>query len=351
MLSLIVEYNQSSGQGGKVSDTIDEVVASENKAQYDKEVKELLGSKKILARILIKTVDEFKGMDIDDVIDCIDDDIHIDTVPTAPGMTNKEKGEQKEAGRRKKKKGDKLIGFNTESSVRNEGLARFDIIFYVRTKNGHSQVIINIEAQKSEPTEYWIVNRGIFYASRMISSQRDRDFVDMDYNDIKRVYSIWICCGVEDSCMSHIHLTEDVLLGKHKWKGDLDLFNIVLIGIADNLPEKTEEYEFHRLLGTLLSMNMSVDERVKLLAEEHNIKRDEYIERRLARMCNLSQGVQEYGMKLGKAEGRVEGRTEGRVMDIRNLMSSLEWSAVQAMDALKIPQEDRETYLSELRKS
>ena len=70
MLSLIVEYNQGSGQGGKVSDIIDEVVASENKAQYDDEVKELLGRKKILARILVKTVDEFKEMEIDDVIDC-----------------------------------------------------------------------------------------------------------------------------------------------------------------------------------------------------------------------------------------------------------------------------------------
>ncbi len=184
MLSLIVvEYNQSSRQGGKVSDLIDEVSASENRAQYDEEVKELLGRKKILARILVKTVDEFMGMDIDDVIDCIDDDIHIDKVPTDPGMTNKRKG-----GR--KKKGDRVVGFNTEDSVRNEGLARFDIIFYVRTPNGHSQVIINIEAQKNEPTGYWIINRGIFYASRMISSQKERDFVNMDYNDIKRVYSL-----------------------------------------------------------------------------------------------------------------------------------------------------------------
>ena len=30
------------------------------------------------------------------------------------------------------------------------------------------------------------------------------------------------------------------------------------------------------------------------------------------------------------------------------MMSSLKWSAEQAMDALKIPQEDRENYLSEL---
>lgn len=40
-------------------------------------------------------------------------------------------------------------------------------------KDGLSQIIINIEAQKNEPNEYDILNRAIFYVSRMISSQKD----------------------------------------------------------------------------------------------------------------------------------------------------------------------------------
>ena len=47
-------------------------------------------------------------------------------------------------------------------------LARFDIIFYVRMKDGLSQVIVNIEAQKAEPSAYDIINRAVFYVSRMI---------------------------------------------------------------------------------------------------------------------------------------------------------------------------------------
>ena len=46
-------------------------------------------------------------------------------------------------------------------------------IFYVRMKDGLSQIIINIEAQKNEPNEYDILNRAIFYVCRMISSQKD----------------------------------------------------------------------------------------------------------------------------------------------------------------------------------
>ena len=37
-------------------------------------------------------------------------------------------------------------------------------------------LIINIEAQKNEPNEYDILNRAIFYVSRMISSQKEKNF-------------------------------------------------------------------------------------------------------------------------------------------------------------------------------
>ena len=37
-------------------------------------------------------------------------------------------------------------------------------------------LIINIEAQKNEPNEYDILNRAIFYVSRMISSQKKKNF-------------------------------------------------------------------------------------------------------------------------------------------------------------------------------
>lgn len=53
--------------------------------------------------------------------------------------------------------------------------------------------------------------------------------------------------------MSHIHLTNDNVLGAYEWKGKLDLLNIVMIGLAEELPGHDERYELHRLLGALLS--------------------------------------------------------------------------------------------------
>ena len=40
-------------------------------------------------------------------------------------------------------------------------------------KDGLSQIIINVEAQKDESKGYEILNRAIFYVSRLISSQKN----------------------------------------------------------------------------------------------------------------------------------------------------------------------------------
>ena len=179
------------------------VKAADLKAQYDARVKRLVGHKRILAQILIKTVDEFKGMNPKAVADCIEGTPYISAVPVEPGLTNAVLD----------RNGQRIVGFNTENQEINEGLARFDIVFYVRTKDGLSQIIINVEAQKDEPGEYEILNRAIFYVSRLVSSQKERDFENSSYNDIKRVYSIWICMNMEENTMSHIHLTkEDIRL-------------------------------------------------------------------------------------------------------------------------------------------
>ena len=64
------------------------VKATDKDAQYDTSAKRLLGQKSILAHILVKTVDEFKGMNPKDVVNCIEGTPHISTVPVEPGLTN-----------------------------------------------------------------------------------------------------------------------------------------------------------------------------------------------------------------------------------------------------------------------
>lgn len=274
------------------------VKATDTKAQYDNKAKQLLGHKIILAHILVNTVEEFKGMNPIDAVQYIEGEPHIGAVPVDGGATNIENQE-------------KVIGLNTENSEINEGMIRFDIIFYVRMRDGLSQIIVNVEAQKAEPSGYDILNRAIFYVSRMISSQKGRDFVKSNYNDIKRVYSIWICMNVDEHSMSHIHLTRDDVIGSHNWKGDINLLNIVLVGLAEDLPEKTEKYELHRLLGALLSSKLNVDEKLDIIGNEFRIPLESDIRKDVSEMCNLSQGIEERGVEKGLAEAAIRMYKKG----------------------------------------
>ena len=260
------------------------VNAAGDKAQYDTRVKRLLAQKSILAHILVKTVDEFKGMKPEDVVKYIEGEPSISVVPVETGLANMEKTDAT---------GQRIVGLNTENAEINEGLVRFDIIFYVRMKNGLSQIIVNIEAQKDEPTEYKILNRAIFYVSRLISSQKERDFVNTNYDDIKQVFSIWICMNMDDNSLSHIHLTKDEMLKPCNWKGNLDLLNIVLIGITNEIPEHDEKYEMHRLIGTLLSGELKEQEKLDIIEHEYNIPISQEFREDVSIMCNLSQGIED----------------------------------------------------------
>ena len=65
------------------TETKNAILITDKDAQYDERAKRLLGQKSILAHILVKTVDEFMGMNPKDVISYIEGEPFINTVPTS----------------------------------------------------------------------------------------------------------------------------------------------------------------------------------------------------------------------------------------------------------------------------
>ena len=214
---------------------------------YDACAKKLLGYKDILDRILIEAVEEFRRMSPEEVKPLIEDDIHIGKIPVDPGLTNAVVGVDED--------GKEIIGMNTVNEEVNAGYILFDIIFYVRLKEGRSKIIINVEAQRKEPTEYDILNRAVFYASREISSQKNRDLV-----------------------------------------------NIVMIGLAKEISPKEEKHKLHRLLGALLSETLREEEKLDILKNKYHIPMEKSIREDVKVMCNLSEGIEERGIIKGRTE-------------------------------------------------
>lgn len=280
---------------------------TDKEAQYDEKAKHLLGQKIILAHILSNTVKEFKGINPEDIVPLIEGEPWIGVVPVEPGMTNTEKNID----------GEMIIGINTENTEINEGLIRFDIIFFVRVphtggkKSELAQMIINVEAQKDNPSKYKLLNRAIFYVCRLVSSQKERDFTNTNYNDIKRVYSIWLCMNMKENTLNYIHLTQEQLLGNYNWQGKIDMLNIIFIGLAEELPEKSIGYKLHRLLGTLFSEILSVKQKLNIIKNEYNISLNRESKEEMETMCNLGRGVFEKGFAQGEAKGEAKGEARG----------------------------------------
>ncbi len=325
--------------------------------QYDEQAKKILSYKSILAFILSKTVNEFKEMPAKEIEKLIEDDIYISKIPVDPGQTNKKSGER-------------ITGMNTENAETNEGLIRYDILFKVKTSKEIKEsyaIIINIEMQKEEPRKYNLINRAIYYICRLISSQKQREFIKMNFDDITKVYSIWIVANMKSDSVNRIHLTQDTLYGKFKWNCDSDLINIVIVGITgqslitnntitqDNIQkqdngtsqdnvknqkrtifnnreispnnEKIQENikeqdtikskELCRMLNTLFSNELGKKERLIKLENEFDISIDNDLKEEVEEMCNLGQGILERGEARGRQEGIREGRREGRQEGIR----------------------------------
>ena len=65
-------------------------------------------------------------------------------------------------------------------------------------------------------------------------------------------------------------------------------------------------------------------------------------------MCGVEQEIFEEGQAEGRAEGEAKGKTKGFLESIKNLAESLNMTADKAMDALKIPENERSFYIEKL---
>lgn len=122
-----------------------------------------------------------------------------------------------------------------------------------------------------------------------------------------------------------------------------DLMSAVMICLGD---EDDKNYGgLLKFLEVLLSEEKSPETKKEILETEFEVPMTQTLESEVRYMCNLSQGVAERAMEKGVAQG------ENRAMltAIRNLMETLGVTSDKAMDALKVPEEDRAKYKEQLR--
>ena len=193
----------------------------------------------------------------------------------------------------------------------------------------------------------------------MISSQYGSEFTETHYENIRKVYSIWICSNPpkkRENTITRYFIQEEDLVGKvSERKENYDLLTVVMIclGHADD-----DNYTgVLKLLGVLLSSEKEAEEKKKILQDDFDIAMTKTLESEVSAMCNLSKGVEERGIARGLAQGLERGLAQGleRGMEtgtlnaIRNLMETLKLTAEQAMEALKVSEAEKAKYAGMLK--
>ena len=303
---------------------------ADTNARYDAACKRVLSEKFILAWIMKSCLEEYQDCNVREIAEkYIEGQPQVSAIPVLPDES-----------------GTVIHGLDTEDKSVHEGTVTYDIRFRAIVPDTEDVIalIVNVEAQNDYYPGYPILKRGIYYGSRMISSQYGREFTGSHYEKIKKVYSIWICMDPpkrKENTINRYRLVEERLVGESTEPvKDYDLLSVVMLCLGR--PEGENYQGVLKMLDVLFSNETSVTDKKKILEDEYDIPMTQKLDEEVSSMCNLSEGV----MRKGVAKGV----TKGVLSSIQSLMKNMDLSEEQAMALLDIPEKERQGYRDLLKK-
>ena len=281
------------------------------KDAYDLKCAEILSYKIILANIMKRCIPEYEHCTIESIVN---------EYIEADHKTNNEK----------------ILGLKQDFKH-----LTYDVFFSSALPNSEESIgmFINLEPQKtSKHLEYNVFNRGLFYAAKAITYQYNTVFKKSLYDLIKKVYSVFICFDAptkeEENSIAYFHLTKDIKIGYNMYEA-YDKMCVIVIYMGEN----TSQHELLRLIEVLFTSELNSNEIVETLNEEYGISLSEPFVAEVDEMCNLSDRIEERGIKkgikkgkeLGKIEGIEQGKIESSYSSAINIMNNLSMSFEDAL--------------------
>ena len=270
----------------QLSDALD--VAQEN-TKLDEHVENILSNKYLLANIMQGTIHECQNMTINELVSSIEGTPEIQSIPLAPGHLPEH-----------------ITGDSTECKIPNEGENYYDIRFhaYIPGIKQKIKLLINVEAQNTYNPNHDHVTRGIFYAARMISTQKNTEFTGDNYNDIKNVYSIWICMNVPSYAKDTItkyHMHQEKLFGDFQGNVRYDIITVTFICLGNN-PDKTQQ-RLLAMLETIFSDDIELNRKKHILEETYSLPMTIEFGKELEQMGTFSEYYYDRGVSKGISQG------------------------------------------------
>ncbi len=272
-----------------------------DKAAYDASCKRILAHKRILAWILRECAEEYRECSLEDIENrYIESTPQVGSVPLLPD----DEPDQLPI----------IQGIGAEDGSLFEQAITFDVRFRALAPkdDGCITLLANAEGQKAYAPGYPLSKRGIYYCSRLISSQYGTEFDRSRYEKIKKVYSIWICMDPPKRRQNTITLyrfQEVNLVGNVREPRDnYDLMNLVMVclGRAEDCENQTLQ-----MLDVLFSA-MDQEQKRKRLEQQFNLPMTQELEEEVTVMCNFSDVVEQRGIEKGIKKGIAKGLAQGR---------------------------------------
>ena len=222
-----------------------------------------------------------------------------------------------------------------ESNIVDESIpgARIEYDKLYEVKLPKTKIFVNIEAQSKENPGYPLINRAVYYVSRLIDRQKNKSegFMKSRYGEMKEVYSIWIIMDmdVKKEKMIEVHTFPE--------KEDKTLMNIIMV-----YPLKEDsENEVIRFLHILFVSDMEPAKKKQILEEKYQIKMTRELEEAMDDMCNV---IEYYERK-----SRLEGEVNTTLKAIEKIEKNMYLSREEAMDVLEISGELKSKILDRLK--
>ena len=294
--------------------------SADMKAQYDTYAKKIVSDRTILSWIAKYTIKELKGYSIEEIRNCIEGEPEVAVTPVYPGSARRNEpgtsGDSEQVGKPNCRIHETaaVTGLSTEDKVPNEGTVTYDIRFHLLIPTGERiKIIVNIELQKDFYPGYDLVTRALFYCARMLSAQLDTEFTADNYDGIKKVYSIWICMNAPDylaDTITSYGIKPESIVGEMKGNPRYDLMSAVMICVNAKSHQKKES-PLHGLLSTIFSEDLNYHEKETILNQDYKIETTKTVKEGMSSMCNLSEAIEERGIKKGLEKGLEQGLEQG----------------------------------------
>ena len=270
------------------------IEAAGNNARFDNCAKSIIGYKAISAWILKTCTKEFADCDVKYISEHCISDVAISEKAVHQDHLDKSERLSGDA---------KITSINSESTSIKEGTILYDVRFKALAPGQNEPIglIINIEIQNDDRPGRSITNRAEYYCARMITEQYGTVFTEGHYQDLQKVYSIWICpdpAAKRQNGIFRFPRKMETVYGNSPFK-DEDFDNSEYIVIFVGKLNDPNDNQIIDLLYTIFSNDITVEEKKQRLSSVYGIEMTREIESEVLEMCNLSKGIENRGEAKG----------------------------------------------------